>query len=106
MKITTSLTILSTILFAAGCAHDERHSAQFDDTLYQPAITTENLQSSQSTTVGASVGENSSSATVGAMPAAESNASAAQISASDSAIENQIRQSLTDNADLAPIAPN
>src|SRR5205809_8025161 len=104
MKITTALTIVSSLLLAAGCAHDEHRSAQFDDTLYSPPTAVNGGTTSQSSTIGASTEQNSSTAGISAN---ESNAGLvqAQGAASDTAIETQIRQSLAANTELAPVVP-
>jgi hypothetical protein len=104
MKITPATTVISALLFAAGCS-SEQHQARYDDSV------SPDYSSGRMSEYNPSRNENNSSP-----PAASTRASSAMISGnisgpksdseSDNVIVAEVRESLRRNEEIAPIVPN
>jgi len=103
MKMTHAVTMASTLLLAAGCAHEQRHEAQYDQSI-APGFATGQVSepnrdvSSTSTTTTYSTSVNGGAAVSGDIGAGGSQ--------SDNAIVAQVRESFQRDPEIALIVPN
>jgi hypothetical protein len=100
MKITQAITILSAVVLAAGCAH-EQHQAQFnpyDESIspYTGNGTARQYNNNNTISFGGSY----------TTPGGTVTGTSASASESDDMIANNVRETLKRNPEIAPIVPN
>lgn len=96
MKLHPVISMVSAIILSAGCAHEERHQAQYENVA--PAYSAGRMSdyNSQEKTM---IPMNSSGVMVATHPAAPN-------SAADNSTVSAIREALHSHADIAPIVSN